>query len=192
MLIAPMPSPRGTNRTRLFILSGRADPRAAFDSANGLENARGSETMAQLLAWAEENLSPEEMHALAEELMRVVERSPAEGEQGARQPAPPQATRPRHSGQPAPARPAQDRFDPRAYGRALADKILAQDRAARHADHAADRIAQDAAAFYARHPDAQRITAEAPPRHEPAPVASPEAQRGFFERFPDAARIKLG
>lgn len=50
-----------------FLLQGRANPEAAYDAV-GIDGARGSETVSQILAWADENLTQDEKKVLAEEL----------------------------------------------------------------------------------------------------------------------------
>jgi hypothetical protein len=67
-MIRPMPSPRGTNFSRMFILKGRASPLGAYDSAGGLEGAHESESVNAIYKWACENLSAEERLALSEKL----------------------------------------------------------------------------------------------------------------------------
>ncbi|MGD9657871.1 MAG: hypothetical protein AB7U61_09590 [Methylocystis sp.] len=55
---------------RKFILQGRADPEAAYDAV-GIEGARGSETVREILAWADEHLTCDERQVLSEELSGV-------------------------------------------------------------------------------------------------------------------------
>lgn len=53
---------------RKFILQGRADPQAAYDAV-GMDLARASETVGQILAWAQENLDRDERQVLSEGLL---------------------------------------------------------------------------------------------------------------------------
>jgi hypothetical protein len=69
MLIKPMPSPGGTNREKLFILQGGKGALnrrgMAFDAAMGASNA---DSVAQIVSWAKENLSFEDIRRLAQAL----------------------------------------------------------------------------------------------------------------------------
>jgi hypothetical protein len=51
-----------------FILQGREDPTAAYDAV-GKDRAYGSETVGQILAWAQENLDRDERHVLSERML---------------------------------------------------------------------------------------------------------------------------
>jgi hypothetical protein len=53
---------------RKFVLQGRADPQAAYDAV-GMDLARASETVGQILAWARENLDRDERQVLSEGLL---------------------------------------------------------------------------------------------------------------------------
>jgi hypothetical protein len=77
MLISPMPSPSGTNREKLFILSGRGavNPRGAYDGRRGLaydtlgaSPASPQDSVAQIVSWAKENLNFDDIRRLAQAL----------------------------------------------------------------------------------------------------------------------------
>ena len=64
MNIAAMPSPRGTNREKLFILSGR---RIAHDAAIP-DPKDGDDPIDAVVAWAKENISDEGFRILISKL----------------------------------------------------------------------------------------------------------------------------
>ena len=75
MTIAPMPSPNGSNREKLFILQGGMgvlNPRGAYDSRRGLAydtlGASPNDNVAQIVSWAKENLSFDDIRRLAQAL----------------------------------------------------------------------------------------------------------------------------
>jgi hypothetical protein len=69
MLIKPMPSPSGTNREKIFILQGGKGVLnrrgMAFDAAIG---ASQNDNVAQIVSWAKENLSFDDIRRLAQAL----------------------------------------------------------------------------------------------------------------------------
>src|SRR5580698_5996224 len=69
MLIRPMPSPKGTNHERPFVLQGGKGVLnrrgMAFDAAIG---ASQNHNVAQIVSWAKENLSFDEIRCLAQAL----------------------------------------------------------------------------------------------------------------------------
>jgi hypothetical protein len=85
MPIRSMPSPRGTNREKLYILRGgrgASNPRMAYDSADGnhmgygaaegLPTAGGgAETIGKLVAWVTDNMNPADMRMLIEALQNI-------------------------------------------------------------------------------------------------------------------------
>lgn len=75
-MIRSMPSPKGTNHEKLFVLRGGGGGRAmAYDAASpaALASAHEDETVIQLVEWCQSNLRPEQMHALSEKLVHAVE-----------------------------------------------------------------------------------------------------------------------
>jgi hypothetical protein len=68
-MIKPMPSPQGTNREKLFILQGGKGVLnrrgMAFDAAIG---ASQNDNVAQIVLWAKENLSFDDVRRLAQAL----------------------------------------------------------------------------------------------------------------------------
>jgi hypothetical protein len=68
-MIKPMPSPHGTNREKLFILQGGKGVLnrrgMAFDAAIG---ASQNDNVAQIVSWAKENLSFDDIRRLAQAL----------------------------------------------------------------------------------------------------------------------------
>jgi hypothetical protein len=66
-----MPSPKGTNREKLYILQGGRgvlNPSGAYDSRRGLAydtlGASPEDNVAQIAAWAKENMSSEDLMRL--------------------------------------------------------------------------------------------------------------------------------
>jgi hypothetical protein len=92
MLIKPMPSPSGTNREKLFILQGgrgALNPRGAYDSRRrlaydtlGASPNDNDDNVAQIVAWAKENLTPKALHDLSIALLAAAYRAgyPSPGE----------------------------------------------------------------------------------------------------------------
>jgi hypothetical protein len=89
MLIAPMPSPAGSNKEKLFILQGgkgALNPRGAYDSRQRLAydtlGPTPNDNVEQILGWAKENLSPKALHDLSVGLLAASYRAgyPTPGE----------------------------------------------------------------------------------------------------------------
>jgi hypothetical protein len=74
-MLKPMPSPNGTNREQLYILRGGRggpNPRGAYDGRRGLAydtlGASPNDNVAQIINWAKENMSSDEIRRLAQAL----------------------------------------------------------------------------------------------------------------------------
>ena len=86
MLIRPLPSPKGTNKERLYILQGGMgvlNPRGAYDSRRGLAfDTAEPDTVDQIVGWSKENLTPKALHDLSIALLAAAYRAgyPSPGE----------------------------------------------------------------------------------------------------------------
>jgi hypothetical protein len=89
MLIRPMPSPKGTNKERLFVLQGgmgALNRRSAYDSRRGLAydtlGASPNDNIEQIIGWSKQNLTAKQMHDLSVALEAAAGRAgyPSPGE----------------------------------------------------------------------------------------------------------------
>lgn len=70
MMLKPLPSPRGTNHERLFMLKGRK-PAMAYDSRRGLArdaDPMEEDTLESLIAWVQENMTAPDIEKLCTRL----------------------------------------------------------------------------------------------------------------------------
>jgi hypothetical protein len=81
-MITPMPSPNNTNREQLYILRGEkgaVNPRGAYDGRRGLAydtlGASPNDNIDQIVAWAKENLMPQNLHDLSQKLLAAAYRA---------------------------------------------------------------------------------------------------------------------
>lgn len=193
---------------RKFILQGRANPEAAYDAV-GVDGARGSETVSQILAWAEENLTRDEKQVLAEEL------SGASGEKTKRV-LDLLAARLTPQELAAVAKILYQTDDQESYGSTLSEDARIRWKSADHyriyhnalnmraakegekqdeverreREYRRQKAAEAEKEFRERYPDAPKVDPyHAKPRVSPKGMKIAHDTAEFYERFPDAKRI---
>ena len=192
MLIRPLPSPKGTNKERLFVLQGGMgvlNPRGAYDSRRGLAfDTAEPDTVDQIVGWSKENLTPKALHDLSIALLAAAYRAgyPTPGEMADAEDDEPTVVDPMQTrGRSPAARLGSDSAATRSLLRRFPEiaKIIN--------GRTPSTAAADSAALqetYSRFPELSRLGPVELARRR-VPSVDPSATKGLLERFPNLARI---